>query len=66
MSLCKVSKDNKDSKTKTHDLRNYIYRKSKNTEYFSFVLEAVNSKPKGKYATLHLGFSNLNQFNIIY
>ena len=55
-----------DNGVKSHNLNNYLYRKSKNNDYFSFVLEAVNSEPKGKYKTIHLGFSNINHFNMIY
>lgn len=51
------------NKVKKHDLYNYIYRKSKNNEYFSFVLESINGVPKDKYKTIHLGFTNINQFN---
>jgi hypothetical protein len=50
-------------RTKKHDLYNYIYRKSKNNEYFSFVLESINAVPKSKHKTIHLGFTNINQFN---
>lgn len=50
-------------KTKKHDLYNYIYRKSKNSEYFSFVLESINAVPSSKYKTIHLGFTNINTFN---
>lgn len=48
---------------KKHDLYNYLYRKSKNSEYFSFVLEGVKAVPKSKYKTIHLGFTNINTFN---
>ncbi len=50
-------------KIKKHDLYNYITRKSKNNEYFSFVLEAINGVPKAKYKTMHLGFTIINTFN---
>jgi hypothetical protein len=50
-------------KVKKHDLYNYIYRKSKNSEYFSFVLESINAVPKSKYKTIHLGFTNINTYN---
>lgn len=50
-------------KVKKHDLYNYLYRKSKNSEYFSFVLESINAVPKSKYKTIHLGFTNINTFN---
>lgn len=43
-------------KIKKHDLYNYIYRKSKNNDYFGFVLESINNVPQSKYKTIHLGF----------
>lgn len=32
-------------KIKSYDLKNYILRRSKNKEYFCFVLEAINNTP---------------------
>ena len=52
----------KESHVKSHVLSNYIYRRSKNTDYFSFALEAVNTKPKGKHRTIQLGFASESQF----
>lgn len=56
----------KDGKTRVHDLSHYLLRKSKNTEYYCFVLEVIDSAPKTKYGTIHVGFTNINQFNIVY
>jgi hypothetical protein len=35
----------KDQKVKYYDLKNYLIRQSKNTDYYCFVLEAINNKP---------------------
>lgn len=56
----------KEGKKTIHNLSHYILRKSKNTDYFCFVLEVVDSVPKTKYDTIHIGFTNTNQFNIVY
>jgi len=46
----------KDNKIKTYILEDYIIRKSKNKDYYSFVLEAINDHPHDKSRTVHLGF----------
>ena len=63
----------RENKIKTYDLSNYILRISKNTDYHSFVLEAINNKPHAKSRTVHLGFKEsskldfwINELNIIY
>ena len=46
----------KDEKIKTYLMKDYIVRKSKNKDYYSFVLEAINNHPHEKSRTVHLGF----------
>jgi hypothetical protein len=49
-------------KIKTYELKDYLLRKSKNKDYFSFVLEAINSNPQEKSKTVHIGFTDINKF----
>jgi hypothetical protein len=35
----------REQKIKSYDLRNYLLRRSKNKEYYCFVLEAINKIP---------------------
>lgn len=44
-------------------LENYIIRKSKNKEFYCFVLEAINDHPHEKSRTVHLGFKEETKFN---
>lgn len=53
----------RESKIKTYDLRDYILRKSKNKDYHSFVLEAINSNPPEKSRTVHIGFQSPETLN---
>lgn len=52
----------RETKIKNYDMKNYILRKSKNKDYFSFVLEAINSNPPEKSRTVHIGFTDINKF----
>ena len=53
----------RETKIKTYDLRDYILRKSKNKDYHSFVLEAINSNPPEKSMTVHIGFQTPEKLN---
>lgn len=48
----------RDKKVKFYDLRNYLIRESKNTDYKCFVLEAINTKPYHKAFTVRVGFKS--------
>ena len=47
----------REEKIKSYDLRNYILRRSKNKDYYCFVLEAINNVPHEKSMTVHIGFT---------
>lgn len=48
----------REARIKTYDLKDYLLRISKNKDYFSFVLEAINNNPLEKSRTVHIGFSD--------
>lgn len=48
----------RETKIKTYDMKDYLFRLSKNKDYFSFVLEAINTNPPEKSRTVHIGFSD--------
>ena len=50
----------RDNTIKEYDLGNYLYRLSKNNEYYSFVLEAINNKAHEKAKTVHIGFEDVD------
>ena len=52
----------KDGKIKFYDLNNYLIRESKNTDYFCFVLEAVNTQPHHKSLVVRIGFKDIKTF----
>lgn len=52
----------REQKIKSYDMRNYILRRSKNKEYFCFVLEAINRTPPEKSMTVHIGFTEESKF----
>lgn len=66
----RVDRDNqiiyaeKDSSIKVYVMKDYILRKSKNKDYHSFVLEAINNHPTEKCRTVHLGFKEEIKFRI--
>lgn len=49
-------------KIKNYEMKDYLLRKSKNKDYFSFVLEAINSNPPEKSRTVHIGFTDRHKF----
>lgn len=49
----------KDGVIKEYDLGNYLFRGSKNSKYYTFVLEAIKSTVNVKAKTVHIGFQNL-------
>ena len=51
----------KDKTIKEYDLGDYIFRASKNTDYFSFVLEAIRKHVHDKAKTVHIGFADLDE-----
>lgn len=50
------------SKLKAYDLRFYLLRKSKTTDYNSFVLEAINEVINEKGRQVHCGFKDVKIF----
>ena len=56
----------RDKKVKFYDLKNYLIRESKNTDYKCFVLEAINTKPHHKSLTVRIGFKDNNKFKECY
>ena len=56
----------KDNKIKFYDLKNYLIRESKNTDYRCFVLEAINTQPHHKSLVVRIGFKDLNKFKECY
>jgi hypothetical protein len=50
------------SKITTYDLKNFLLRVSKNKDYFSFVMEAINCNPPEKSRTVHIGFNDKHKF----
>lgn len=52
----------REAKIKTYDLKDYLLRVSKNKDYFSFVLEAINNNPLEKSRTVHIGFNDKMTF----
>ena len=44
----------------------YLYRQSKNDDYFGFVLEACDKRVHKKCRTLHVGFKDRSDFEILY
>ena len=51
----------RDNTIKQYDLGDYIFRASKNSDYYSFVLEAINSRTHEKAKTVHIGFQNMEE-----
>lgn len=45
-------------------MKNYLLRRSKNKEYFCFVLEAINCNPPEKSRTVHIGFTDRTRFEV--
>jgi hypothetical protein len=43
-------------------MKDYLLRFSKNKDYISFVLEAINNNPSDKSRTVHIGFSDKEAF----
>lgn len=52
----------RDKRTKEYDLRNYMLRESKNSEYICFVLESINNKVTEKNRVVRVGFKSLPLF----
>lgn len=52
----------KDHKIKFYDLKNYLIRESKNTDYRCFVLEAINTLPHHKSLVVRIGFKEEGKF----
>lgn len=52
----------RETKIKTYDMRDYLLRTSKNTNYYTIVLEAVNNTPPEKSRTVHIGFEYKNVY----
>lgn len=50
------------SKISTYDLKNYLLRASKNKDYHSLVLIAINPVSSEKYSSLHIGFTDKVKF----
>jgi phage anti-repressor protein len=46
------------AKIATYDLKDYMLRVSKNKDYHSLVLMAVNNNPLEKHHSLHIGFDD--------
>lgn len=53
----------REAKIKSYDIKNYILRRSKNKDYHSFVLEAINNAPHEKSMTVHIGFTDHDKLN---
>lgn len=56
----------RDKKVKFYDLKNYLIRESKNTDYRCFVLEAINTKPHHKSMTVRIGFKSNDKYKECY
>lgn len=41
-------------------MKDYLLRTSKNKDYYTIVMEAVNNNPPEKSRTVHIGFENKN------
>ena len=52
----------KEARIRAYDLKDYLLRLSKNKEYYSFVLEAINNNPDEKTRTVHIGFNKKEIF----
>ena len=52
----------KDHKIKFYDLKNYLIRESKNTDYHCLVLEAINTQPHHKSLTVRIGFKDQKKY----
>ena len=52
----------RDKRTKQYDLRNYVIRESKNSEYNCFVLESINGNVTEKNKVVRVGFKGLGMF----
>lgn len=46
---------------KQYDLGDYIFRGSKNSKYYTFVLEAIKETVFAKQKTVHIGFDSAEQ-----
>ena len=48
----------RDVKIKLYELKDYLLRLSKKKDYFTLVLEAINTNPHEKSRTVHIGFND--------